>query len=127
MSDAIVLGAATQQNLLSLQQINQNLSTTQGHLSTGLKVASAVDNAVLFFQAQSLTNRSDDLSTRKDTIDQGVSSLTTGTQGIQSAISILQQLQGILQSAKTQTATQRASASTQFATSQTTAPSPLSI
>ena len=38
MSDAIVLGAATQQNLLSLQQINTQLSTTQGHLATGLKV-----------------------------------------------------------------------------------------
>jgi flagellin len=116
MSDAIILGAATQQNLLSLQQINQQLQTTQGHLATGLKVASAVDNAVLFFQAQSLTNRATDLSTRKDNIDQGISSLTTGTQGVQSAISILQQLQGILQSAKTQTATQRASAATQFNT-----------
>ncbi len=116
MSDAIILGVATQQNLLSLQLINQQLSTTQGHLATGLKVGSAVDNAVLFFQAQSLTNRATDLSTRKDNIDQGVSSLTTGTQGIQSAISILQQLQGLLQSAKTQTATQRASAATQFNT-----------
>ena len=116
MSDAIILGAATQQNLLSLQNINQQLSTTQGHLATGLKVASAVDNAVLFFQSQSLTNRANDLTTRKSNIDQGVSSLTTGTQGIQSAIAILQQLQGILQSAKTQTATQRASAATQFNT-----------
>jgi flagellin len=116
MSDAIILGAATQQNLLSLQNINQQLSTTQGHLATGLKVASAVDNAVLFFQAQSLTNRATDLSTRKDNIDQGVSSVTTATQGIQSAISILQQMQGLLQSAKTETATQRASAATQFNT-----------
>lgn len=116
MSDAVILGAATQQNLLSLQNINQQLSTTQGHLATGLKVASAVDNAVLFFQSQSLTNRANDLTTRKSNIDQGVSSLTTGTQGIQSAIAILQQLQGILQSAKTQTATQRASAATQFNT-----------
>lgn len=116
MSDAIILGAATQQNLLSLQKINDQLTTTQGHLATGLKVGSAVDNAVLFFQAQSLTNRATDLSTRKDNIDQGISSLTTGTQGIQSAISILQQLQGLLQSAKTQTAVQRASAATQFNT-----------
>ncbi len=115
MSD-IILGAATQQNLLSLQNINQEMSTTQNHLATGLKVSSAVDNAVLFFQAQSLTNRATDLSTRKDNIDQGVSSLTTATQGIQSAISILQQMQGLLQSAKTETATQRASAATQFNT-----------
>lgn len=116
MSDAIVLGAATQQNLLSLQQINDNLSTTQNHLATGLKVSSAVDNAVLFFQAQSLTNRANDLTTRKANIDQGVSSLTTATQGISSAISILQQLQGLVQSAKTETASERASAATQFNT-----------
>jgi flagellin-like hook-associated protein FlgL len=116
MSDPVILGAATQQNLLSLQNINQQLSTTQNHLATGLKVASAVDDAVKFFQAQSLTNRANDLTTRKDTIDQGVSSLTTGTQGIQSAIAVLQQMQGILQSAKTQTASQRASAATQFNT-----------
>ncbi len=114
MSDSVILGAATQQNLLSLQNINQQMATTQGHLATGLKVASAVDNAVLYFQAQSLTNRATDLSTRKDAIDQGVSTLTAATQGIQSAISILQQMQGLLQSAKTQTATQRASAATQF-------------
>ncbi len=116
MSDPVILGAATQQNLLSLQNINQQLSTTQNHLATGLKVASAVDDAVKFFQAQSLTNRANDLTTRKDTIDQGVSSLTTGTQGIQSAIAVLQQMQRILQSAKTQTASQRASAATQFNT-----------
>lgn len=115
MSD-VTLGAATQQNLLSLQNINQQLSTTQNHLATGLKVSSAVDNAVLFFQAQSLTNRATDLSTRKQNIDQGVSSLTAATQGIQSAISILQQMQGLLQSAKTETASQRASAAGQFNT-----------
>src|ERR1041385_2283671 len=103
----ITLGAATQQNLLSLQQINKNMDTTQGHLATGLKVSSAVDDAVLFFQAQSLTNRAGDLTTRKAAMDQSVSSLTTATQGIQAAISILQQIQGVLQSAKTQNSTQR--------------------
>jgi len=111
----IVLGSATQQNLLALQNINNQLGTTQNALSTGLKVSSAVDNAVLFFESQSLDNRAADLSTRKDSIDQGISSVTTATQGIQSAISILQQLQGIVESAKTETATERAAASTQFA------------
>lgn len=112
----IVLGSATQQNLLSLQGINNDLSTTQNALATGEKVSSAVDNAVAYFQAQSLDNRANDLSTRKDDIDQGISSLTTATQGIQSAISILQQLQGIVQSAKTETASQRKSAQSQFTT-----------
>ncbi|HUN50078.1 MAG TPA: flagellin [Candidatus Sulfotelmatobacter sp.] len=116
MSSDIVLGTATRQNLLALQGINQNLDTTQGHLATGLKVASALDDAVKFFQAQSLSNRASDLAVRKDAIDQGVSSLTTAVNAAQSEVSILQQLQGILSSAKTQTAAQRAAASKQFDT-----------
>jgi flagellin-like hook-associated protein FlgL len=115
MSD-IILGTATRQNLLSLQGINDNLGTTQGHLSSGLKVASALDDAVKFFQSQSLNDRAGDLSLRKDSIDQGISSLTTAVNASQSAISVLQQLQGILNSAKTQTAAQRKSAAAQFST-----------
>jgi flagellin-like hook-associated protein FlgL len=110
----IVLGSATQQNLLALQNIINQQQQTQNHLSTGLLVSSAVDDAVKYFQSQALDNRANDLSTRKDAIDQGISSVTTATQGIQSAISVLQQLQGLVTSAKTQTATQRASAATQF-------------
>jgi flagellin len=116
MSSNIVLGLATRQNLLSLQNINQNIETAQSHLSTGLKVASAVDDAVKFFQSQSLLNRANDISLRKDTIDQGISSLTTATNATQSVVGVLQQLQGLLNSAKTQTATQRAAAATQFNT-----------
>ncbi len=116
MSSDIVLGTATRQNLLALQGINTNLDTTQGHLATGLKVASALDDAVKFFQAQSLTDRANDLTLRKNSIDQGISSLTTATNAAQSAVSILQQLQGILNSAKTQTDTQRKASATQFDT-----------
>ena len=112
----IVLGAATQQNLLALQNVNSDLDTTQNHLSTGLKVASAVDDAVKFFESQSLNNRANDLSTRKDSIDQGISSVTAATQGIQSAVTILQQLQGIAQSAKTETKSEQAASGAQFTT-----------
>ena len=113
---SIVLGAATQQNLLALENINTQLGTTQNHLATGLDVASATDNAVAFFQAQSLSNRASDLATRKSAIDQGIQSLTAATNGITSIISILQQLQGVVNSASTQTAAQRASSATQFNT-----------
>ena len=64
----IVLDTATQQNLLSLQNINTQLSTTHNQLATGNAVNSATDNAVKYFQAQALTNRASDLSTRKDAI-----------------------------------------------------------
>lgn len=115
MSSDIVLGAATRNNLLSLQNINSQINTSEGHLATGLKVASAVDNAVAFFQAQSLNNRAGDILQRKDAIDQGISSLTVATQTAQSVVSVLQQLQGIVNAAKTQTGTQLAAAKTQFA------------
>jgi flagellin len=114
MSSNIVLGLATRQNLLALQQINDNMDTAQNHLATGLKVSSAVDDAVKFFQSQSLQQRASDISTRKDQVDQGISALTAATNGVQSVVSILQQLQGILNTAKTETASQRASSAKQF-------------
>jgi len=116
MSDSIVLGSATRQNLLALQGINTQIDTSESHLATGLKVASAVDNAVSFFQSQSLTNRANDLLQRKANIDQAVSSLTTATQAAQSVVSILQQMQGVVNAAKTQTGAQLSASGTQFAT-----------
>jgi flagellin len=116
MSSNVILGSATRQNLLSLQNVNDQISTSQNALATGLKVSSAVDNAVSFFQAQSLNERASDLTQRKGQIDQAISSVTTATQGVQSVVSVLEQLQGILQSAATETASQRAAAATQFGT-----------
>lgn len=115
MSD-IILGTATRQNLLALQHINTDLGTTQNHLATGLAVSSALDDAVKFFQSQSLSQRAGDLALRKDAIDQGISSLTAATNATQSAVTVLQQLQGVLNSAKTETAAQRKSAGVQFNT-----------
>jgi flagellin len=116
MSSNVVLTSATRQNLLSLQGIDQSTSTTQEHLATGLKVASAVDNAVLFFQAQALNDRASSLSEYKANIDQSISSLTTATQASQSVVTVLQQMQGLLQSAKTETAAQQKSTASQFNT-----------
>jgi flagellin len=115
MSD-IILGTATRQNLLALQHINTDLGTTQNHLATGLAVSSALDDAVKFFQSQSLSQRAGDLALRKDSIDQGISSLTAASNATASAVTVLQQLQGVLNSAKTETAAQRASAGKQFNT-----------
>jgi flagellin len=116
MSNNVVLGAAVRQNLLSLQGINNQINTAENHLATGLKVASAIDNAVSFFQAQSLDNRASDLLQRKADIDQAISSLTTATNAAQSVVSILQQMQGLVNAAKTETGAQLSASSTQFST-----------
>ena len=94
MSSDVVLGLSTRQNLLALQNINQQMNSAQNHLATGLAVSSAVDDAVKFFQSQSLQNRATDISTRKDQVDQGISTLTAATNGVQSVVTILQQMQG---------------------------------
>jgi flagellin len=116
MSSNIVLGLGTRQNLLSLQQINQNMTSAQNHLATGLKVSSAIDDAVKFFQSQALVNRANDISLRKDTIDQGISSLTTATNAVQSVVTTLNQLQGLINSAKSETNAQRKTAAASFNT-----------
>ena len=84
MSSGITLTAATRQNLLSLQGTADLLSSTQNHLSTGKKVNSALDSPVNFFTAQSLNNRSKDLSGLLDGISNGIQAIQAANQGITS-------------------------------------------
>ena len=53
----ISLTASMRSNLLSLQQTQSLMDTTQERLSTGKKVNSAIDNPSSYYTAQSLTNR----------------------------------------------------------------------
>ena len=84
MASSITLSAATRQNLLSLQDTANLLSTTQSRLSTGKKVNSALDNPTNFFTSQSLTARSSDLSNLLDGISNGVQTIQAANQGITS-------------------------------------------
>ncbi|AWN35899.1 flagellin [Methylobacterium radiodurans] len=81
---SITLSAATRQNLLSLQDTANLLSTTQSRLSTGKKVTSALDNPTNFFTSQSLTARSSDLSALMDGISNGIQTIQAASQGISS-------------------------------------------
>ena len=47
----VTLSSAVRSSLLSLQNTTQLIDRTQGRLSTGLRVASSVDDPVAFFQA----------------------------------------------------------------------------
>jgi len=89
----IVLSASVRQNLLSLQSTADLLATTQGRLSTGKKVNSALDNPTNFFTAQGLDNRASDISNLLDGINNGVQILQAANTGITS-------LQKLIDSAK---------------------------
>ena len=88
MSD-ITLTANARNSLLSLTGTASLMSRTTGRLTSGLKVASAIDDAVSFFKAKGLTDRAADFSTRKDEIDQGISSMKSAINGTTLVDSIL--------------------------------------
>jgi len=98
MSD-ITLSSATRSNLLSLQSTTNLIGRTQERLATGLKVNSAIDDALAFFKARNLNSRASDLASIKDAINGGISVLTAATQGLESIESVLKQMKALAQSA----------------------------
>ena len=110
----VTLSTAVRTSLLSLQGTSDLIGRTQNRLSTGLKVSSAIDDPVAFFQGKSLSDRAGDFQEKKDAIDQGISNLTTATDGLDAVESIVRQLKGIAQNLKSATGTQFTDLKTQF-------------
>ncbi len=115
MSD-VTLSAAVRSSLLSLQNTTSLVERTQGRLSTGLEVASAIDDPVAFFQAKSLNDRAFDFNEKKDGIDQGISTVTAALGGLESIEAIVRQLKGIASSLKSATGTQFTDLVSQYST-----------
>ena len=99
MANDITLSSATRTNLLSLQNTSNLIGQTQQRLATGLKVNSALDDALAFFKARNLNSRATDLSSIKDAISGGVSVITAAVQGLSTIESVLSQMKAIAQSA----------------------------
>lgn len=118
MSD-VTLSAAVRSSLLSLQSTTSLVERTQGRLSTGLEVSSAIDDPVAFFQAKSLSDRAFDFNEKKDGIDQGVSTVTAALGGLESIESIVRQLKGVASSLRSATGTQFTDLVSQYGTLRT--------
>jgi flagellin len=99
MADNIQLSSATRKNLLSLQSTTGLIGRTQERLATGLKVNSAIDDALAFFKARSLNARANDLSTIKDSIANGISTIKAAVQGLETIEDVLKQMKALTQSA----------------------------
>lgn len=113
MSD-ITLTASARSALTSLQGTGSLMSRTQGRLTSGLKVASAIDDAVAYFKAKGLSDRASDFTDRKTEIDQGISSLKTSVNGTAVSDNILKQMKGLINSARTADNRTRATLTSQF-------------
>jgi len=114
MSD-IVLSAGVRSNLLQLQQTSDLINRTQTRLSTGKKVNSALDNAINFFTAQSLSVRANDLSSLLDSMSNGINTIQAANNGITSITKLVQSAQALVtQAQQTTDTTVQASLSSQF-------------
>ncbi|KMO09920.1 hypothetical protein SQ03_31355, partial [Methylobacterium platani JCM 14648] len=99
MSSGITLSAATRQNLLTLQDTADLLSTTQSRLASGKKVNSALDNPSNFFTAQGLSSRSSSLTNLLDAVSNGVQTIQAANTGITKLQGLTDQLKSVAQQA----------------------------
>lgn len=99
-SGDVVLSAALRNNLLSLQKTQGQIDRAQNVLSTGLKVASALDDPQSFFASQSLKNRSSDLTRLLDGIGQSIQTIKAADAGVTGVTKLVEQAQSIVDSAR---------------------------
>ena len=97
--DQINLTSSTRANLLSLQSTSTIIARTQERLATGLKVNSALDDALAFFKARNLNARASDLSAIKDQVSNAVNTIKASIQGLETIEDILKQMRALAQSA----------------------------
>ena len=111
----ITLSTATRTNLLSLQRTTGLIGRTQERLATGLKVNSAIDDALAFFKARNLNSRASDLQTIKDGITDGINIIRSTVQGLDAMEQTLKQMKALAQSAiSTPQSSSRAKLASQF-------------
>ena len=82
MSSSITLTQGVRSNLLALQQIRQQETTTQGRLATGKRVNSALDNPTEFFTAAALSARSGELTNLLDSMTNAVNTINAASNGL---------------------------------------------
>ena len=107
----ISLTASMRSNLLSLQQTQGLMDSTQERLSTGKKVNSAIDNPSSYYTAQSLTNRASDLNALLDSMGQGIQTIKAANEGIEAITTFVQQAKALANSARDNATTKNVTSS----------------
>ena len=100
MTSDVVLTAALRNNLLSLQNTQNSIDTTQFRLATGRKVTSALDGPQSFFAAQTLNNRASDLTRLLDGIGQSIQVIRAADNGVTALTTLVEQADSLAANAK---------------------------
>ena len=103
MAEQVTLTAAVRANLLSLQDTQGLIARTQNRLSTGLRVASALDDGRAFFEAKALRDRAADIAEKKDGIDQAINAVKVTLETVEAVDSLVKQMKGLAIGAKSAT------------------------
>ena len=100
MGDDINPSGVARANPSAPQRATDPIARSREGLSTDLEADSAVDDAVAFFQARSLSDRVGDLALLKDQIEQGIGTVETAVRGIEAITNLVNRMKGIALSAK---------------------------
>lgn len=89
---SIVTNTAAMTALQSLNSTMKNMETTQGRISTGLRVSTAADNAAYWSIATTMRSDKSALSTVSDALNLGASTVGVAYTGMNSAIDVANQI-----------------------------------
>ncbi|MEW5726438.1 MAG: hypothetical protein AB1918_01295 [Pseudomonadota bacterium] len=112
--DSVTLIGGIRQNLLAIQRASAARGVAERNLSTGRRVNSAADDAVAYFQAKALSDRTTDLAGIKSSINQAVSTLGAASDGVRGVGRLLDQLKGLALAARGADESGRAELARQF-------------
>jgi flagellin len=115
----ITLTSGMRANLVSLQNTNSLLETTQKRLASGKKVNSALDDPVAYFTAVNHEQRSSDLAARKDEMSEAVQTIKAGDAGISSINTLIAAAKSLATSALSADSTTATTLMDQFNTVRT--------
>lgn len=102
MSGDISLTSALRNNLLSLQNTQRQIDTTQIRLSSGKRVNSALDNPLNFFRSEAFSSRADDLNTLLDGIALSIRTIETADIGVTAVLGQLDSAQSLVDQAQSE-------------------------
>ncbi len=98
---SVLNNVAANTALLNLDNTVSNLQQTQQHISTGLKISSAADNAAYFAVSTVLKSDSSALNTVSDTLNLGASALGVATNALEKIQTTLSDIKNQLLAATT--------------------------
>lgn len=93
---SIMTNTAAMSALATLRSINEDMSTTQNRISSGLRVETAADNAAYWSIATTMRSDNGALSTVQDALGLGAAKLDVAYTGMNSAIDVVMEIKNKL-------------------------------